>query len=70
MKKKKILGYLLIFIPFAFIQYTSYQGNYMETGSWEKTFSEIFSSLPHAIGYNLWLIAGIITLTIIYKKNK
>lgn len=69
MKNKKVLGYLLIFLPFVFIQYMSYKGSYLETGSWEVTINEVLSSFPYFIGYHLWLIIGIIVLVVIHQKN-
>lgn len=69
MKNNKFIGYILIFLPFVFIEYISYKGSYLETGSWEATFSEVISSFPYFIGYHLPLIIGIIIIVVTYKKN-
>lgn len=69
MRNKKIIGYLLILLPFIFTQYMAYNGVYLQTGSWETTFNKIFSSIPYAIGFHIDIIIAVIILIVIYKKK-
>lgn len=78
MKKKKILGVIIIFVVGLAIQYASYYGGYLEkhysgyskSESWNLVFKENFQNIPRALGSHLPIIFATIIAVSKYKKQK
>ena len=71
MKKNKIIGGLLILIPFIGLQFTSYYGNYLETKNWIETFQTMIGgNFLEIAGHHIWIIIGIIIFISSISINK
>ena len=68
--KRKIIGSILIIIPFILLQLMSYYGTYLQTENWREAFKSIFGvNILQILGYHLWIIIGICILIITLKKK-
>ena len=71
MKKKKIIGTLLILVPFIGLQFASYYGSYLETNSWAETFEEKFNgTFVEIIIHHIWILIGVVILIRNIDKNR